>query len=139
MGGFGRAGDSSVSDGKKTFSKNAVVSDIKASPEKGKKRIIAREKSARGQSFAMDIPMREARDIERKRAYTFDVYDKPSKSYGGGGREKKIGYRAYNCDDAPCDYTGGDHQQFKSFSNTGRLAGGGRGAKGKGRLSFQSV
>lgn len=98
--------------------KNGTVSDIKAAPERGKKRIIVREKSARAQSFAVDIPMKEARQIERKEAYAFDVREKPEKSYG---REKKTGFKTYYCDEAPEKYGGSGGQQFKDFSDGNRL------------------
>ncbi len=100
--------------------KNGTVSDIKASPERGKKRIIAREKSARGQSFAVDIPMKEARKIERKETYSFNVEDKPAKNYGA--RVKKTGFRTYNCDEMPEDYSGKNHCPYKSFSGTSRMS-----------------
>ena len=100
--------------------KNGTVSDIKASPERGKKRVIVREKSARAQSFAVDIPMREAREIERKETYSFRVENKPAKSYGGS-REKKIGFRAYNCDEAPTAYKGKDNCPFRSFDGGSRM------------------
>lgn len=101
--------------------KHATVSDIKASTERGKKRLIVREKSARGQSFAIDIPMSEAKKIERKKSYEFQVEDKPAKAYGGG-RTKKTGYRIYNCDEAPEEYSGRNNCQYKDFSSTSRMS-----------------
>lgn len=119
MEGF-RSGRKDIFQGERiTEKKSATVSDIKASPEKGKKRVIAREKSARGQCFAMDVPIREARMIERKKTYVFDVEEKPAKSYGGG-RAKKTGFRTYNCDSAPMDYSQRDTCPYKSFSG-GRM------------------
>lgn len=108
---FGKDGDSEI--------KNATVSDIKASPERGKKRIIAREKSARGQSFAIDIPMQEAKKIERKKSYEFHVEDKPEKNYGA--RQKKTGYRVYNCDEMPEEFNGKNNCSYKSFSSSSRM------------------
>lgn len=100
--------------------KNGTVSEVRASPERGKKRFIVREKSARGQSFAVDIPMSEARHVERKETYSFNVQDKPAKAYGGG-REKKTGFRSYNCDEAPSQYEGKNNCPYKSFSGTSRM------------------
>lgn len=114
---YSMGGNSSASSGPKNI-KNGTVSDIKASPERGKKRIIVREKSARAQSFAVDIPMREARNVERKESYSFDVKEKPIKPYGS---DKKTGFKSYYCDEAPEKYGGGGGQQFKSFSDGNRL------------------
>lgn len=101
--------------------KNGTVSDIKASPEKGKKRIIAREKSAFGQCFAVDIPVKEAKNIERKEAYSFQVQEKEENRYGG--RKKQTGFKTYYCDEVPEKYGGGAKSQFKSFNDSGRLSG----------------
>jgi len=96
MSDYSMGGNAASGSGPKNI-KNGTVSDIKASPERGKKRIIVREKSARAQSFAVDIPMREARDVEPKESYSFDVKEKPIKPYGS---DKKTGFKSYYCDEA---------------------------------------
>ena len=69
--------------------KNGTVSGIKVSPgDMSKKRVTVREKSARGQIFTVDIPAREARDLERKEAYSFRVEKKASQKLRWCKREE---------------------------------------------------
>ena len=98
--------------------KDATVSDIKASPERGKKRLIVREKSARGQSCAIDIPISESKHIERKEAYSFLVEEKTEDRYGNSGRKKNTGYKTYYCDEKPEKYGTERRSTYKSFEGT---------------------
>jgi hypothetical protein len=102
--------------------KHGTVRNIKGSPEKGKKRLMVREKSSGGRSFAVDIDINAARKIERKETYTFQVEEKHSDDrYGSMGRKKSSGFKTYYCDEAPEKYGGGGGANFKSFDSSNRM------------------
>lgn len=124
MSSFGMKGQSSFEGSGHKDIKNGTVSDIKASPERGKKRLIVREKSALGQSCAIDIPISESKKIERKETYSFHVEEKTEDRYGSAGRQKKTGFKTYYCDETPEKYGGGGHCQYKSFESSSRLSSG---------------
>ena len=91
------------------------VTDIKASPERGYKRVIVRERTYAGQSCAIDIPYKEARDIKRKESYSFDVTQKQEKTYGGA-RARSDSFKTYYCEDSPRDYVPNSETRFRDFS-----------------------
>lgn len=123
MSGYGRSSQYCLgSDGPKQ-EKHGTVRSIKGSPEKGKKRLVIREKSTGGRSCSIDIDIKAAKKIERKKAYTFRVDEKNSDDrYGSMGRKKNAGHKVYDCSDAPMDYAGGAiGKTFKSFDDSNRM------------------
>jgi hypothetical protein len=114
MGGFGRNDDKSGAV--PTEQKAGKVTAMKASPEKGKRRYTVREKSASRKIFTVDIPYSEAKDIERKETYNFDVYEaEERKSYGGVRSSSRM--KSYLCDEAPEVFTSARKSQFTSFDS----------------------
>lgn len=121
MGSFGRF-SGGKEDGIETTLKGGRVKDIKVSPEKGKKRIVTQEKSGNRNTFMVDIPFKEAKEIERKKAYDFKVYEKTldEDRPGGMSRKKVGGIKHFSCDERPELYTTGNKSQFKDFGSDDR-------------------
>ena len=117
MGSFGRGSGSATHDGP-TETKVGKVMNVKASPERGKKRLSMVSKTGGRLAFLVDIPYSEAKNIERKSMIEMEVYEKPDEAGARGGNQKRassIGTRTYCCDDAPTPYNGSHKPQFKSF------------------------
>ena len=106
--------------------KNMTVTNIKGSPEKGMKRLIVREKSGMRRSAGVDIPIKEAKNVERKETYSFKVEEKSETRYGRQSNKSSSasGFKTYYCDEAPEKYGGGGKSQFKSFGNSSRISSG---------------
>ena len=112
---FGRysGGDGSLGEtSSQKETKCAKVVDTKAAPSTGYKRVIVRDRSAGQKISAIDIPNQEARHVEKKKTYNFEVEEKQETRYGGGGRTKKHGFRTYICEEAP--------ELYDRKKNTGR-------------------
>ena len=116
MASFGR-GSASTHDGP-TETKVGKVTNIKPSTTRGMKRLNVVEKTGGRKTYQVDISYKEARDIERKKIYEMELYEKEDNSAARGGMQKRstsLGSKTYLCDDAPTEYTGGHKPQFKSF------------------------
>ena len=120
MSGFGQGSDKNRFV--ETEEKSGKVTAMKASPEKGKRRYTVREKSGSRKSFTVDIPYSETKDIERKKDYSFNVYEaEERKSYGGVRSSSQM--KSYLSDEAPEIFTAERKSQFTSFdSGKGNLS-----------------
>lgn len=118
MASFGRGGKGSDYQGP-TETKSGKVTNAIASTEKGKRRFSVRAKSGNG-SFTVDVPYEKAKNVERKKLYDFQVYEKDDETLRGTApkRDSSIKKRTYMSDDEPTPYkSGGAKSQFKSFGN----------------------
>ncbi|MCI5060986.1 MAG: hypothetical protein MRY79_07935 [Alphaproteobacteria bacterium] len=142
MSGFGRlAGRGNELEGNaKAETINATVRDIKASPEKGCKRLIVQEKGTHRKPCAIDLDMKQLSKVKRKEDYSFIVEEKTEDRYGGGsGARRNSTFKRYYCDQSPEKYhgSGGSGNGFKDFSGSGRLNSSGKKGKGSsGRTQF---
>jgi hypothetical protein len=102
-----------------TEKKTGKITGIKSSTEKGRRRLIMREKSVGRKSFSVDLPYKEAKGLERKKMYTANVYEQKRESeYGGMESKYNSGkMKSYLCDEAPELYKGGSKPQFKIFGD----------------------
>ncbi|HPD82929.1 MAG: hypothetical protein R3D88_03360 [Alphaproteobacteria bacterium] len=128
FGGFSKRGSSLEGSGTKEI-KRAEVIDTKAAPTTGYKRVLVREKSVSGQMAAIDIPVKEAGKIEKKKTYNFAVEEKDENRYGASSRSKKCGFKTYICEDAPEIYDRKSDTGHRDFN-------GGNGSKTVGRTKF---
>lgn len=121
---FGRSSQYCLGSEAPKQEKHGTVRNIKGSPEKGKKRLLVREKSTGGRTFSVDVDIRSANKVERKKDYTFRVEEKNGDDrYGSMGRKKKSGHRIYSCEGAPSEYAGHGTlgSGFKSFDGGNRM------------------
>ena len=123
MSNYGRSSQYCLGSEAPKAEKHGTVRAIKGSPEKGKKRLLVREKSTGGRCCSIDIDIKAAKKVERKKDYTFRVDEKHSDDrYGSMGRKKNSGHRIYDCSDAPTEYAGGGiGSTFKSFDDGNRM------------------
>lgn len=93
------------------------VTGVKNSPEKGRRRFMVSEKSLSRKKICVDIPYKEAKKVERKKTYSFDVSEaRREDEYGGMQSRFTAGkMKTYLCDKTPEIYRGGSKPQFKSF------------------------
>ncbi len=109
----------------------AMVQEIKASPKSGHKRLVVREKGKTMSHAVIDIKMKDAKDVEEKKSYMFDVREKDYSRNPGQQRRKAADFKGYDCEGMPEDYTPAAETQarFNRF-------GGGAGGKKVGRTKF---
>ena len=127
MASFGR-GSASTHDGP-TETKVGKVTNIKPSTTRGMKRLNVVEKTGGRKTYQVDISYKEARNVERKKTYEMELYEKDDNSSARGGMPKRstsLGSRTYLCDGAPTEYTGGHKPQFKSFGGKDESTSSGR-------------
>lgn len=121
MSGFSGSGKYSFETSGRKETVCGTVKDIKDSPEKGKKRLIVKQKGSSTQSCAVDVDIENTKKVKRKEAYAFQVEEKDDDRYGGQGRKKDTGFRTYYCDSVPESYGGGGGKsQFSDFSGGNR-------------------
>ncbi len=77
------------------------VEDIKPGTETGKKRVIVREQKGGRLAHSVEMPIKEMRDVERKKDYKFMVAEKERERQYGYVREKKAGSQYYVSDEKP--------------------------------------
>ena len=100
--------------------KEGRVTGLKNSHKKGHRQVMVRSKRAPQKAFSVDIPYKEAKGIQRKKDYSFNVYeDEESKDRFGGGfkRESPGRIKSYMTDEAPSEYKGRHKPQFKNFGS----------------------
>ncbi len=113
----------------KTEVKEGRVTSLKNSHKKGHRQVMVRSKQAPQKAFTVDVPYKEAKSIQRKKDYSFNVYEDADNQDRFGGefkRESPGRIKSYMTDEAPSEYTGRYKPQFKSFGsddgeNSGRL------------------
>lgn len=107
-----------------TETKHMKVTNIKGSSEKGRKKLVGREKGGMRKAMGVEILIKEAKKVKRKDEITIQVTEKRDDSTGRQGRASTTGFKTYYCDEAPEKYGGGGKCQFKSFSGSSRINGG---------------
>ena len=120
---FGRHANKGAAD-QETEIKHGKVTKLQASPESGKRRIVARESEGLRQAFTIDIPFKEAAKVKRKKTYSFDVYEAEAKSKSYGGQERRKSFsstKGFKSDKAPTESDGFHAPQFKDFGSDNRL------------------
>lgn len=83
----------------------AKIAEIKAAPHHGQKRLVVRGEGAKGHAV-IDIDVAEARDLEEKGTYRFQVTEKNAGRPGQSTMQRSSGFKNYYCDDAPEKYSG---------------------------------
>lgn len=77
------------------------VTEMRSAPRMGFKRIELEEKGTARRTVAVDIPIKQAAEIERKKSYKFLVEEKDAPKYAGQ-QPKKIGsYSVYDTSEKP--------------------------------------
>jgi len=106
-----------------------TVQEKKASPERGQKRLIVKEKYGRRKAVAIDVPVQNSTKVDRKETYAFKVEDKEKareQSYGYEHKSLTGGFRTYRSDDMPEKFSGS-----RLGTDMTRFGGGGRSGKSR--------
>jgi predicted secreted protein len=77
------------------------VMEMKSAPKAGFKRIEIQEKGVTRRTVEVDIPIKQAADIERKKSYKFLVDEKPAPAYAGQQPRKMAGYASFDSSEKP--------------------------------------
>lgn len=116
---FGRGGQYSPDHNEKTEKIHGRVTQIKASPEKGKKRLIVKSKTGMRKAVGVDVEAKNASHIKRKEDYTLIVKEKDEHNYSG--RPKASGFKTYSTDEKPEIYRREPESGFKDFGANSRM------------------
>lgn len=116
---FGRGGRYSSEHDEKTEEIHGRVTQIKASPEKGKKRLIVKTKTGMRKAIGVDVEAKNATHIKRKEDYTIMVKEKDEHNYSG--RSKVSGFKTYSTDEKPEIYSRKAESGFRDFGASSRM------------------
>jgi len=109
MKGRGFSGSYGSNDGGDKEELIGTIQEKKASPERGHKRLIVKEKYGRRKAVAIDVPVPTSTKVDRKETYRFMVEDKEKsrgERYGGEHKSQTSGFRTYRSDDMPDVFDG---------------------------------
>ncbi len=118
---FGRGGRYSSEHDERTQEIHGRVTQVKASPEKGKKRLIVKSKTGMRKAVGVDIEAKHAAGIKRKENYTIQVKEKDEHNYSG--RPKASGFKTYSTDKKPEIYSRKAESGFKDFGSNSNMKG----------------
>lgn len=107
MSGFGRGGfNNGAGDDKEILI--GKVEDITHSPEKGRQRLIVREKTSMRKAVSVDLKSTEVSKVKRKETYKFEVEERFSESKYGQEKSRFTTnkYHSYLADEAPTVWDG---------------------------------
>lgn len=119
---FGRGGRYSSEHDTKKETIHGRVTQIKKSPEKGKKRLIVKTKTGMRKAIGVDVEAKNATHIKRKEDYTIMVTEKEEHNYSG--RPKASGFKTYSTDEKPEKYTRKTDNGFKDFGGNSNMTSG---------------
>jgi len=99
--------------------KEGKVTGLKSSYKKGHRKVMVRERQAPQKTFTVDIPFKEAKNIKRKKSYSFNVYEeeKDDRESRFGKADRVGSIKSYLTDEAPQDYSGKAKPNFKQFGS----------------------
>ncbi len=98
----------------------ARVAEIKAAPHHGQKRLVVREYGKSKSHTVIDIDMSQAKDIEEKGTYRFQVEEKNAGRPGQSQMARQSGFKNYYCEDAPEKFEG-MRTEMNRFSEGGHF------------------
>lgn len=98
------------------------IAEMKAAPRMGHKRVEIKEKGGTNRTLEIDVPIKQAQDLERKKSYKFLVEEKEKPAYAGSSsRGAGQDYTIYNGLDKPKELSDGGFRREPKRSD-GRSA-----------------
>jgi hypothetical protein len=78
------------------------IAEMKAAPRMGQKRVEIKEKGGSHRTLEIDVPIKEAQELERKKSYKFLVEEKEKPVYAGSSSRQGSGnYSIFNAVEKP--------------------------------------
>lgn len=78
------------------------IAEMKAAPRMGQQRVEVKEKGGLHRTIEIDIPIKEAQELERKKSYKFLVEEKEKPVYAGSSSRQTGGnYSIFNAVEKP--------------------------------------
>lgn len=103
----------------------ARIEEMKAAPHHGQKRLVIRESNKSNTHAVIDIDMKDARELQEKGTYRFQVEEKHGNRPGQHARTGSSGFKSYASVEAPEKFDG----QYTNFDRFRDKETGGRSSR----------